>query len=92
MILLNIAHEAYQIQKCVEMLAHKKGVVENRIQYARALQLFRKTLQTTRKELEDIYTQYVLKPQYHVVSPALCCLYLLMMQTAHDSAQAVVEA
>lgn len=77
MILLSIANEALQIQKCVEMIAQKRTVVENHLQYARALQLYRKTLQNTRAELEDIYTQYVLKPQYHIVSPALCCLYLL---------------
>jgi L-rhamnose isomerase len=77
MILLSIAHEAHQIQKCIEMLVQKRKEVENRLQYARALQLFRKTLQTTRKELEDIYTHYVLKSQYQVVSPALCCLYMM---------------
>jgi outer membrane phospholipase A len=77
MILLSILHEAHQIQKCVEMLFNKRRIVENKLQYARALQLFRRVLVSTREELEDIYTQYVLKSQYQVVSPALCCLYLL---------------
>lgn len=77
MIFLSIFHELQQIAKSIDMIHKKQKIIDNRIQYARALQLFRRTLQTTRKELEDIYTNYVLKSQYHVMSPALCCLYMV---------------
>ncbi len=80
MVLLSILHEGHQIHKLIDMLAAKRGVSANKLQFIRALQLFRITLRNTRKELEDIYTQYVLKPQHHIVSPALCCLYMVQAQ------------
>jgi hypothetical protein len=84
MVLLSILHEGHQIHKLIDMLASKRGVSVNRLQLVRAMQLFRLTLRNTRKELEDIYTQYVLKPQHHIVSPALCCLYMVQEQLKNN--------
>lgn len=63
----SIISDFLRIKSFVTQFLDKHKVADDRKQYTHAVRLFQNTLQETSAKLEDIYYQYILRPQIHVI-------------------------